>query len=346
MKRIKIVFIALLALICVAPAGAQEKRKWFDYVRPSGSLQGGVSFDPQSMDYQFYVRRARIAVLGTVLDNPRYGKLEYVLRTSLVQSPSLLDGFIKYTLRDEFGVQFGQFRSPVNLENTELSSTTIELIDYSLVTQRFCHLGSLDLEGINASGRDIGINFYGKFLKMSDGHHLIRYDVGVFNGAGINRRDDDHRKHYMARLMVYPLKDLSVVAYYSRVLGPHPDVAPEYNVYDWYVYDRYGGGLYYKSKYGWFRGEYMEGHTHGYLARGAYATLGYFILPQLDVSGRYDYFVTNTARPDISTQHLITAGFRWKPFSFFFAQLNYSYNIAPGGATPTHSLNLQTSLVF
>lgn len=346
MSRIKIVFIVLLALVCVAPAGAQEQRKWLDYVRPSGSFQAGISLDPQDLNYQFYVRRARVAVSGTVLNNARFGKLEYVLRASLVQSPSLLDGFIKYTVRDEFGVQFGQFRSPVNIENTELSSTTIELIDYSLVTQRFCHLGSLDLAGINASGRDIGIDFYGKLFKMSDGHHLIRYDVGIFNGAGINRRDDDLRKEYMARLMVYPIKDLSIVAYYTRAMGAHPEVAPEYNVYDWYVYDRYGGGVYYKSKYGWFRGEYMEGHTHGYLARGAYATLGYFILPQLDVSARYDYFVTDTSRPSYTTQHLITAGTRWKPLSFFFAQLNYSCNFAPASTKPTHFLNLQATLVF
>ena len=346
MKRIKIAFVAILALLCVAPAGAQQTSKWLEYARPSGSLQGGISLDPENLDYQLYVRRARVAVLGTVLNDARFGKLEYVLRASLVQSPSLLDGFIKYTLRDEFGVQFGQFRSPVNIENTELSSTTIELIDYSILTQRFCHMGSMDLAGISASGRDIGINFYGKLLKMSDGHHLIRYDVGIFNGAGINRRDDDQRKEYMARLMVFPIKELSIVGYYTRAMGAHPDVAPEYNVYDWYVYDRYGGGVYYKSKYGWFRGEYMEGHTHGYLARGAYATLGYFILPQLDASARYDYFVTDTSRPSMTTQHLITAGVRWKPISFFFAQLNYSYNMAPGGVKPSHLINLQTTLLF
>lgn len=345
MRNIKTLVIAFLALVCVTPARAQQPLQWFDYVKPSGSFQAGISLN-QDMDYQLYVRRARVAVSGTVLDHARFGKLEYMLRASLVQSPSLLDGYIKYTLRDEFGVQFGQFRSPVNIENTELSSTTIELIDYSLVTQRFCHMGSLDLAGINASGRDIGIDFYGKLLKMSDGHHLIRYDVGIFNGAGINRRDDDQRKEYMVRLMVFPLKEISVVGYYTRTMGPHPAIAPEYNVYDWYVYDRYGGGVYYKSKYGWFRGEYMEGHTHGYLARGAYATLGYNILTQLDASARYDYFVTDTSRPSETTQHLITAGVRWKPIPFFHAQLNYSFNMLPGGVKPTHLVNLQTTLLF
>ena len=181
----------------------------------------------------------------------------------------------------------------------------------------------------------------------------LHVGLGTFRPVKVR----DVREHHMhsewynvpedtARLMVYPIKDLSIVGYYRRAMGAHPAIAPEYNVYDWYVFDRYGGGVYYKSKYGWFRGEYMEGHTHGYLARGAYATLGYNILTQLDASARYDYFVTDTSRPSETTQHLITAGVRWRPMRFFFAQLNYSCNMAPGGGKPPHLVNLQTTLLF
>ena len=343
MKKIFFAIIALILLVPATPSQAQT-RPWTEYVKPSGLFQAGISTD-HSLQYSLYVRRARIAISGTVLDNSRYGKLEYLLRANLLGSPSLLDGFVKYTLRPEFGIQLGQFRTPLLIENTEYSASTVEMIEYSILVQRFCHFGKLDLAGVSNSGRDIGIQFYGNFLQMGDGHHLFQYNVGVFNGSAINKADSDQRKEYMARLMVFPMKELAISGSYARAMGPHPEIAPEYNDYDWYVYDRYGAGVWYKSRYGWFRAEYMGGHTHGYKARGLYATAGYNINDQFNAGLRYDYFVTNTWKPESSTEHRFTVGGTWRPISFFKLQLNYSYDMQPAVA-PIHLVNLQASVIF
>ena len=343
MKKITISLFVILFAFMATPLRADQP-KWMQYVKPSGSFQFGATLE-QNFDYSIYVRRARVAVSGTLIDDERYGKFEYLLRANLLGTPGLLDGFFKYSFRDIIGVQVGQYRTPILLENTEVSSTTVEMIDYSLVTQRFCHFGSLDLAGISASGRDIGIQLFGKLFPIAEGHHLIAYNAGVFNGAGINKRDDDQRKEYMGRVMIFPIKELCVSGSYVRAMGPHPAIAPEYNDYNWYVYDRYGGGLYYKSKYGWFRAEYMRGHTHGWLSHGAYGTLGYNINQHWDIGGRYDYFVTNVHNAFATTYHHFTGGFTWRPWTFFKLQVNYSYNMDPG-VSPYHQALFQATVVF
>lgn len=342
MKKILSLIIVISALLPGLRLRADEP-SWLKYITPTGYLQAGFSTD-QDFDNTFYIQKARVAVKGTFFDEIRFGKLEYTIMADFAKSPKLVDGFFKYTLNDYFGVQVGQFRTPLSIENSEYSSTTLEFIDYSLMTQRFVHLNSSDLAGIAASGRDIGLQFYGKLLKMGEGHHLIRYNVGMFNGSGMAWRDDDKRKDFIARLMVYPLKDLAVSGYYLRTLGPHPDIAPEYNDYDWYIYDRYGGGVMYDSSYGWLRAEYMAGHTHGYRAQGAYGSIGGRIGKHWEVGLRYDYFDANT-RAVGGVQQYYTGCVNWKPWKFFKLQLNYSYR-RDLDVNPTHFVNLMATVKF
>ena len=195
------------------------------YITPSGYFQAGYSSD-FDFNNSFYIKRARIALSGTLYETPEYGKLEYKVQAELANSPKLVDYFVKYTVCDEFGVQFGQFKSPLSYENSECPPLKLEMIDYSLLVQRFCRMSSTDLSGISATGREIGLQFYGKAIPMVDGHSLVRYNVGIFNGNGINKLDDDKRKNLIARLMIYPLKDLCLVGYYERAFGPYEGKVP------------------------------------------------------------------------------------------------------------------------
>lgn len=342
MKKIVSVVIVLAALLPGLRLGAQQAT-WLKYLTPSGYLQAGFSTD-QDFNNTFYIQKARLSLAGTVFEGPRAGKLEYKILADFANSPKLVDGFLKYKLIDGFGVQLGQFRPPLSIENSEYSSTTLEFIDYSLIVQRFCHMNAMDLAGISASGRDIGLQFFGRLFPLWDGHYLLRYEAGVFNGSGINQRDNDKRKDFQARLMIYPMKDLALAGYYLRTLGPHPDIAPEYNDYDWYIYDRYGGGLTYDSQYGWLRAEYMAGHTHGYRAHGVYGSLGFRFAKHWEVGARYDYFDTNT-REAGPVQQYYSGCVNWKPLSFFKMQLNYSYRMNPG-EKPVHFANLMATILF
>ena len=350
MRKIYLTLFLIFALASGTLLQAQEAANlpaWTRYITPTGYMQTGFSTDfsqGQDPNSSFYVKRVRVSLLGTLLQNPNYGKLEYKVQADLAGSPKLVDYFLKYTLRDEFGVQLGQFKTPLSIENSEYPPVKLEMIDYSLIVQRMCRMSTADVSGISATGREMGIQFFGKLFPMAPGHHLVQYNLAVYNGNGINKMDDDKRKDFMGRLMVFPLKELCVAGYYMRTLGPHPEIAPEYNVYDWYVYDRYGGGLAYTSKYGWLRGEYMAGHALGYRSHGAYGTIGYNINKDLAVGFRYDYFVPQSHLPNIMQQHF-TGAINWQHWKFLRVQLNYSYRLETN-KDPQHVINLMTTIAL
>lgn len=343
MKKL-ILSLSLLLISSFAGLSAQEKT-WMKYITPSGYFQAGYQSD---LDFNntFYIKRARIALAGTLIESSKYGRLDYKVQAELAGSPKLMDYFIKYTIRDEFGIQLGQFKTPLSIENSEYAPLKLEMIEYSLLVQRFCKMSAADLSGQGSTGgREMGLQLYGKVKKMDDGHHLARYEVAIFNGNGINKADDDKRKDFMARLMIYPIKDLCVAGYYMRSLGPHAETAPAYNDYDWYIFDRYGGGFAYDSKIAWLRAEYMAGHTFGYRNEGAYGTIGYKVNDKLGIGFRYDYFTTNS-REAGHVQHYYTGGVYWFPHNRIHLQLNYTCKKEPDKVQPIHLINLMTSIVL
>lgn len=340
MKRLTLFVLMLLAAAPLFQVSAQE-RPWMKYITPSGYYQAGYSIT-DAMDNTFYIKRARIALAGQLFED-RYGKFEYKVQAELAGSPKLVDYWVKYTMCPEFGIEFGQFKTPLSLENSEYAPLKLELIDYSLLVQRFVRMSTADVSGISATGREMGLMFFGKMLKMGEGHHLLRYDVGLFNGCGINKIDDDKLKDFMARVMIFPLKDLSVTGYYMRRIG-HMDEVPIYHDYDYRVRDRYGMALNYDSKWAWLRTEYMAGHTDGWRAEGAYITAGYKITPNLNLGARCDYFTTNS-REAGHDQWYYTAGASWYPFQRLRIQLNYMYK-QEADRSVTHLVNLMTSIVL
>ena len=342
MKKLMLTLFLLLAAASTVGLSAQE-RPWMKYITPSGYLQTGYQSD-FDLNNSFYIKRVRISLGGMLFENPTYGKLEYKIQADLAGSPKLVDYFFKYTVREDFGIQLGQFKSPLSIENSEYAPLKLELIDYSLLVQRFCKMSAADLSGGGSStGREMGVQFYGNVYKMGDGHHLVKYNVALFNGNGINKMDDDKRKDFVARLMVFPIKDLCVAGYYLRSLGPHDETAPEYNDYDWYIFDRYGGGIAYDGKYAWLRAEYMAGHTHGWRAEGAYGTVGYKFTDDLNIGFRYDYFTTNS-REQGHVQQYYSGGVSWFPLKWLRLQLNYTLKNEPGAEKPTHLINFMTTI--
>ena len=293
--------------------------------------------DGKAVTESFRIRRARLSADGQL-----HPMLTYKLQADFGNSPALVDAYLKLRFCDAFSLQAGQFKTPFTIESG-ISPMNLEYIDYGEPIQKLA--GYSDICGIGRQGRDIGLMAIGRLFAV-DGRekpfHLLHYSLGVFNGNGINKMDDDKRKDFVARLMIYPMKELNLSGYYQRSLGPHDEIAPEYNDYDWYVYDRYGGGIAYDSNYGWLRAEYMAGHTFGYRAEGAYGSIGAKIGPKWAVGARYDYFNANSREPG-HIQHYISGAVNWQPWKHLRVQLNYMYKIDPG-QTPVHLVNLMTSI--
>ena len=342
MKKLTLIVLLLAATAAFSFRAQAQERPWMKYITPSGYFQAGYQFD-DAANNTFYIKRARIALAGDLVKSERFGKFEYKVQAELAGSPKLVDYWVKWTIRDEFGIQFGQAKTPLTVENSEYAPLKLEMIDYSLLVQRFARMSVNDLSGISATGREMGVNLYGKVFPMADGHALVRYNVALYNGCGINKNDDDRLKNFMARLMIFPIKDLSVSGYYERRIG-HMDEVPIYNDYDYRVFDRYGAAIAYDSKFAWFRTEYMAGHTFGWRAEAAYVTAGYKITPTFNVGARYDYFTSNSRATGFDQQY-VTVGASWHPFPRLRLQLNYMHKQEPDRSV-THLVNFMSSIIL
>ena len=80
--------------------------------------------------------------------------------------------------------------------------------EYSQATLKLA--GFFDRVGDHAcGGRDVGITFMGDLLQLPT-HHLFRYEVGVYNGNGINKTDNNNSKDVIGTFSVLPIKHLQI----------------------------------------------------------------------------------------------------------------------------------------
>ena len=74
--------------------------------------------------------------------------------------------------------------------------------------------GFSDRNGSHASnGRDIGLQFQGDLFPDAHGRAWFHYQVGVFNGQGINTKDVDQRKDLIGGAWIMPIEGLRIGAF-------------------------------------------------------------------------------------------------------------------------------------
>ena len=133
------------------------------------------------------VNRAKLGFRGHAFSPAVQYKLYMNIYTGVEESPALLDYFVDYIPFREFGVRVGQFKTPVGISYA-FSAREMQLTERPYVDLAF------------RLGRDTGINLHGAILRG-----LFSYDLGVYNGEGMNRNNPDTDHLYIARLMVQPL---------------------------------------------------------------------------------------------------------------------------------------------
>jgi hypothetical protein len=131
---------------------------------------------------------------ATVVTPPKEGETEP--GTADVLTPAkdnslLQDAYITYST-GWFDVSAGQFKTPISYESATSSSKLI-LPERAAVVRAY------------GEQRDVGI----KLEKKSD---YVGFVFGAFNGAGMNRLDDNNQKDLALRLEAYPVKALTLAA--------------------------------------------------------------------------------------------------------------------------------------
>lgn len=276
----------------------------------------------------FQLRRVRVSFDGNITK-----KVDYKLQAELT-SFKLVDAYFSYKPFTQLNVRAGQFKLPFSIENTDYGPTKIELIDYPMaLTYLVGYTETIGDDVIKANGRDLGVKLYGSFLNK-----IIGYDIGVFNGTGLNVKDNNKSKDVVGRLSIKPIDGLLISG--SYMWG-------EYGA-NYLKRERWGAGICY-DKGAWLaRSEYIGGTTDDVTSDGWYVMAGYRFCKNFMAVARYDSFAWNSDERKDTTDESYTVGITWQPVKYLRLQANYMYqNFSPfSGDKYGSTFQIQTSAMF
>lgn len=308
----------------------KDNRKEFPVIANRYLKLGGYAQiryrNDESIKDTFDVRRARLDLRAVPTE-----RLELRLQTELAgSSAKILDAQAAYQLSPGLKITAGQFLIPFSIENVT-SNTRLETINRSQVVESLAARGS-DIIG-NHNGRDTGVQASGVFFEYDD-RNLVEYAVGVFNGSGINRPDQDEQKDLIGRVVFRVLKDLSVGAsvYEGRYIGTNRD--------------RVGVEFAYTGDPFSIKGEYIRGEDGAKDKEGWYLQAGYFIIPKrLQGVVKFDTFDPDKAVSE-NEADVFTAGANIIFNKGAFLQVNYEDKREEGAKVNNDALTAQLTVQF
>lgn len=272
--------------------------------RISGYVQTGFEWSERSSD--FLLKRVRLNLAGNIGRTVGYRvQVEFC-------SPKVVDAYVEYRPLDAVNVKLGQYKIPFSIENTDYAPLKLEVIEYPLALRKL--MGFNDLCGLAATGRDLGATLWGGFFRRAN-RLILSYDLGVFNGEGINTRDWNKSKDLSARLTLRPLPGLQLSG--SGYWG-------EYG-HEYMRRTRYGAGAAYDRGPVSVRGEYICGTTGPLESAGWYVLAGWRATRTLMPVVRYDTFTADCDSRSATRQSNYTAGLSWRPLMYLRCQLDYTF---------------------
>ena len=285
--------IIVAALFAASTVSAQES-KWLQSMKLSGygMMQYQASDKKHAEQNTFNLRLVRVALDGRAADDFAYKAQMQINGNAFDKDAAGKDNSLTIRLVDLWGewqkfdflrVKVGQFKRPFTFENP-MHPITQGFMSYSQNVSKLA--GFSDRTGEHASnGRDIGLQLQGDFLKEVD-RPLLHYQVGVFNGEGINTKDRNNRKDIIGGMWIMPIQGLRIGAFGWK---GHREGVGEKN--------RYALSAEYAKDDWTFRSEYIHSQgfgadvTKGDKADGFYALA---IAPvqknKLHVKARYDLY--------------------------------------------------------
>ena len=228
MKKILILALAAIALT----ANAQEKsNKWYDNIKFSGygMLQYQatdkysnkvVTHDDgtketvavKDADNTFNLRLARLILDGKISDFDWRIQIQGTNSKGPAEpTVQLVDIYAEWSKYKEARIRAGQFKRAFTFESPT-HPITQGWYSYANVINTLGGYG--DRTGEKASGgRDIGVQVQGDLFPNANGRRLFHYQLGVYNGEGINTKDKDERKDFIGGLWVMPMQGLRIGAF-------------------------------------------------------------------------------------------------------------------------------------
>jgi hypothetical protein len=328
-------FVVAVAMVLSTMAHAQQKDSEIDWMKDftsritlNGYAQAGWSYqDANSQKTNAYnLKRTLLWAKARITD--RWSFLFMHDFSSVVQ-----EFYTDYRLTNgpEMTVRFGQFKHAFTMENP-MSPTQLELVDvYSQAVLYLAGEGPDPLNGVNY-GRDMGLQLYGDLAKG-----VVHYELALMSGQGINRKDQNNQKDFIAKLELRPVQGFRVVA--SGYLGTgnavgtakwNPDIAVgdnykrnRYSVGAEYKTLAYAGGKYKEARPASIRAEWLGGQDGKVGSRGGYVTTCIPVVDALDIVASGETYDRNT-KVDGWDQTNLTVGVQYWFYKKCRMQLQYT----------------------
>ena len=160
----------------------------------------------------FNLRLARFILDGKIGDFDWRAQIQGTNATGPGQpTVQLVDLYAEWRKYPEFKIRAGQFKRCFTFENPT-HPITQGWRGYADVINKLSAFG--DRTGERSSGgRDIGIQVSGDLLPNANGRRILHYQVGVYNGEGVNTKDYDNRKDFIGGIWVMPIKGVRIGAF-------------------------------------------------------------------------------------------------------------------------------------
>ena len=229
MKKFTWIFALLIASVCTASAETSteveetqattekatvEVPAWVKNIKFSG--YGMLQYQGEDTEgahtNTFNLRLARFILDGKIGDFDWRAQIQGTNVTGPGQpTVQLVDLYAEWRKYPEFKIRAGQFKRAFTFENPT-NPITQGWYSYAMVINNLSGFG--DRTGEKSSGgRDIGIQFSGDLFPNANGRRLLHYQIGVYNGEGVNEKDKDNRKDIIGGLWVMPIKGLRIGAF-------------------------------------------------------------------------------------------------------------------------------------
>lgn len=322
-------------------AYGRKETKWASAPKFGGYAIGSYKYSDQDGKHGgdgFNARNLRLYVDGTVLSDFKYRiQLEMSGDPGASKGPHLKDFFLTWSHWKELEVKVGQFKRCFTFENP-YNPWEVGVGDYSQMTKKLAGMSDYcGGESSSSGGRDLGLQLQGDLLPVGkDRHRLFHYQLGLFNGQGINHADANRRKDWIGTLQLQPIKDLFIGVFGWKGDMTYSNVTVGRN--------RYALGVKYEHE-GWSaRAEYAHqtGHkisdfvysadTKTQMLRpgaslgradGWYVTVGVPCTSWLKVYAKYDAYRDNASNSSLSSIYSLCPNFQLHKNLQFQLQYNY-----------------------
>lgn len=355
-----IVLPALLLLVGSTDLSAQEKpaEKVIQDIKQNTTFGGYVIGKASATTQEganhtnFDLRLVRAYVDGKVLDFKYKLQVEMtgVAGSSAEKGPRILDAWVEWQKYKFLYVRFGQFKRAFTFENP-MNPWDIGFGAYSQLTDKLA--GMNDRNGEQTSGgRDLGLQLQGDLLPIgSDKHNFLHYQVGVYNGQGINHADANSHKDIIGGVYVYPIKKLAIGAFGWNGRYTKNGVSVDR--------ERVAVGLKYESDWS-VRAEYATSKGHkisqydsesGTFAGSDktdawYMTVGAPITKKCKVYAKWDVYRDNREWSSAKSIYALSVNYYFYKNFKIQANYNYTYNRATTADRGYNNFDIQVYFRF